>query len=97
MSDLQQPGLDEKLIARLERLGITGAFDLVKRHRDEASDALESGPVTDALIETLLDMATLWNQGHPVKEALEHLVVSCLCLGYRIGVEETEARHSGLG
>jgi len=88
-------GRDESLIARLESLGIAGAYNLLRRHRDAASDALEGGPVTDALIDTLLDMATLFQQGHPVKEALEHLVISSLCLGYRIGVEETEARNAG--
>jgi len=87
-------GMDERLIARLESLGIAGAYDLVRRHRDEASETLESGPVTDALVETLLDMATLWEREHPIREALEHLVISALCLGYRIGTEEREAGHA---
>ena len=83
--------MDEGLVASLERLGISGAYELVKRHLDEAPESLESGPVTEALIETLLHMTTLWRQGPPVKEALEHVVLSSLSLGYRIGVEQTEA------
>jgi len=87
--------MDERLVARLEGMGIAGAHDLLRRHRDDASDALETGPVTDALIGALLDMATLWQREHPVKDTLEHLVVSALCLGYRIGTEEREAPHAG--
>jgi len=93
MSD--RTGTGEKFVAYLEKLGIVGAYNLVKRHRDEASDSLESSPVTEALIQTMLDMATLFQQEHPVKETLEHLVIHCLCLGYRIGVEQTEADHAG--
>ena len=85
-------GMDERLVARLESLGIVGAYDLVRRHRDEASEALEvpDDGVTQALIETLLDMATLWQREHPIKEALEHLVINALCLGYRIGTEQAQ-------
>jgi hypothetical protein len=53
--------------------------------------------VTQALIETLLDMATLWQREHPIKEALEHLVINALCLGYRIGIEEGPEAHAGPG
>ena len=88
-------GTGEQFVAYLEKLGIVGAYDLVKRHRDEASETLESAPVTDALVQTMLDMATLFQQDHPVGETLDHLVLHCLCLGYRIGMEQMEALHAG--
>ncbi len=78
----------EKLVARLEKLGIIGACELVKRHRDQASESLDAGPVTEALIETMLHMATLFSRDHSIDDTQHHLVIHCLALGYHIAVDE---------
>jgi hypothetical protein len=74
-------------------MGIANAIELMRQSRDEASESLRSGPITDSVIAALIDKAALWvRSGHSVGDALEHAIIASLCLGYRIAVEETAAK-----